>query len=69
MAEHVGMHAEGGAERQHEGADRAQRRPRARVDEMIGMLLRAVGHGQPPFPDPLAGVPPSKVFARSVLAS
>ena len=70
VAQHVGMHAERGADSQHERADRAQRRPRAGVDEVIGMLLRAPSamfiH---PFQIRWRAVPPSKVFARSVLAS
>ncbi|MND08326.1 hypothetical protein D3C83_308730 [compost metagenome] len=35
------MHIEDGAHRQHEGGDRADDRPRARIDEMVGMLLIA----------------------------
>jgi len=63
------FHAEGGAHRQQEGAQGADRRPRAGIDEMIRMLL--LGHvAHPPFPVcAAADSAPSKVFARSVLAS
>ena len=63
------MHAERRADRQQERTDRAQRRPRAGIDQVIGMLGSAVGHDHPPFPVASAGTLPSKVFARSVLAS
>ena len=38
VAQHVGMHAQRGAHRQHERTDRTQRRPRAGIDQVIGML-------------------------------
>jgi hypothetical protein len=42
--DHAGMHVEHRAHRQHEGGDRAHDRPRARIDEVVGMLLFAARH-------------------------
>ncbi len=68
-AQHARMQRKPEAQRQQERGERTQGRPRAGVDQMIGMLGSTAGHVHPPFPISLPGTPPSKVLARSVFAS